>query len=146
VYRLSFFAFVLLGLCATSVFADATADDLKALDGKWQTVSGEAAGNSLPDDVLKKLSFSAKAGKYTFNLDTTTDHGTFKLDASKKPKTLDAEGTEGPNKGVKYLGIYEITDKDTVKICYDLEGNRPMEFKTASGQKRFLFVLKREKP
>jgi uncharacterized protein (TIGR03067 family) len=145
-HRRLMLALAILVWSCDPLYADKSADDLKALSGKWLPVSGEAGGNALPEDVLKKLSFAAKDGKYTFNLDTTSDHGTFSLDAAKTPKTIDAMGTEGPNKGHKYLGIYELTDKDTLKLCYTLEAERPGEFKTASGKKEFLFVLKREKP
>ena len=63
---------------------------------------------------------------------------TQRLDPSKSPKTLDVTVTEGLNKGVVILGIYEISG-DTLKVCFDPEGKkRPTQFKSASASQTFV--------
>jgi uncharacterized protein (TIGR03067 family) len=76
--------------------------------------------------------------------DMVVEAATQKLDPSKSPKTLDAKVTDGPNKRVVYLSIYEISG-DTLKVCFDPEGKkRPTEFKAESGSQT-LVVHKRVK-
>jgi uncharacterized protein (TIGR03067 family) len=64
-----------------------------------------------------------------------------KLDATTEPKSIDL-GAGGPKES---KGIYSL-DKDTLKLCLNLEGKRPKDFKTKAGDKTNLFVLKRQKP
>jgi len=71
------------------------------------------------------------------------DEGTVKIDGTKKPKTMDIVGTEGPNKGKTILSIFEF-DGDKLKVCYDLGGkNRPEEFATKDGGLQFLVTYQR---
>jgi uncharacterized protein (TIGR03067 family) len=132
---------------ALSAVARDTKEDLKMLDGTWQPVSGELAGEKFPEDNLKTLTLVIKDGKYTVTAGKMTDKGTFTVDPSKKPKEMDIVGTEGPTKDKKYLTIYELTD-DTLKVCYSpLDGKeRPKEFKTTERGKELLFIYKRQKP
>jgi uncharacterized protein (TIGR03067 family) len=117
-------------------------EDSKMMEGTWLPVEGELGGQKFPDEVLKTIKLTLSEGKYTVNV---IDKGTVKLDPSKKPKTMDIVGTEGPNKGKTIPAIYELTG-DTLRVCYDLSGkNRPKEFKTEKDSKQFLVSYKREK-
>jgi len=56
--------------------------------------------------------------------------GTFTLNPSASPKTLDATGTSGKYAGKTYLGIYKL-DGDTLEWCVAPPGKeRPKEFFT----------------
>ena len=69
-----------------------------------------------------------------------------RIDPSKSPKTVSATISKGLYQGETMLGIYEI-DGDTLKFCFEIEGqNRPTEFKTSTGEGRFLAVYKRVVP
>jgi uncharacterized protein (TIGR03067 family) len=71
--------------------------------------------------------------------------GTVKLDAARKPRAMDVEGTKGPNKGKTILAIYELKG-DTRRVCYGLGGKaRPAEFKTGAGTQLFLVEYRRQK-
>ena len=71
--------------------------------------------------------------------------GTFKVDPTKKPKTIDVTFTDGPEKGKIALGIYEL-EGDTYKVITDPAGkSRPAEFAIKPGSGYVLQVLKREK-
>jgi uncharacterized protein (TIGR03067 family) len=84
--------------------------------------------------------------RYTVTVGQATDLGTLKLNPSTSPKEMDITGTDGPNKGKRFLAIYR-QDEDTLQICYDLSGaNRPTEFTTQSGTQQFLVTYLRSHP
>ena len=123
-------------------------DDKKMLEGTWILVAAELGGQKLPDEGLKDAAAGDAAGKliltdgrYTFQ----NDQGTYKLGPADKPKTMDINGTHGPNQGKTFLAIYELTG-DSLRICYDLAGKmRPSEFTTKAGTLQFLAFYKRAK-
>ncbi len=124
---------------------DAPKEDPKLLEGTWQPVEGELAGEKFPDEQLKAMKLTMKDGKYTVTVGEVLDKGSYKLDAAAKPKAIDITGSEGPNKGKRFLAIYELKG-DTLRVCYDLAGKkRPTEFKTEKDTQQFLVTYKREK-
>ena len=140
----------LLGLFAfntTSPSADADTalkSELQKLKGNWQMVSGSADGQAMPEDMLKQMKRSyngdelqvTMAGRIFFRAKIT-------IDPSKNPKTIDYEMLEGPTKGKRQLGIYEI-DGDTFKSAFAKpDAPRPQDFKEAEG--KTVSVWKREK-
>jgi uncharacterized protein (TIGR03067 family) len=138
-------ATVILILSAAHARGRDNKDDLKAMDGTWQPVSGEQAGEKFPEETLKTIKLVIKEGKWTVTVGNETDKGTLTLDAAKKPKEMDIVGTEGPSKDKKFPAIYELTD-DTLKVCYNLDGKeRPKEFKTKEGSKDLVLTYKRAK-
>jgi len=135
---LTIFAAWLVLLPLMSVFA---LDDDKSIEGNWLIEEAELGGKKMPDEGFKGHKLSLKEGKYSID----NDHGEYKIDPKAKIKSIDITGTNGPNKGRLILAIYELQD-DTLRICYDLEGNvRPKEFVTKSGTMQFLVTYKREK-
>ena len=138
--KIHFPAMALGFLVVASAYAQDKKDD--KLDGKWLVVSVERDGKA--DDALKggvrviagdKYTLSDKNGKAT--------PGTFKIDASKKPKTIDMMPAEGQYKGKTLLGIYEV-DGQSLKICFAEPGkDRPTEFASKGA---VLAIHKREKP
>jgi uncharacterized protein (TIGR03067 family) len=132
-------------LSAASVFAQDAATDAKKLEGAWTPSAAEIGEKAWPDDVLKKMKLVIAGDQYTVTVGKAIDKGTIKFDSSKKPKTMDIMGAEGPNKGKTFLAIYEING-DTLRICYDLGGkNRPTEFATKKGAPLFLVTYQRAK-
>jgi uncharacterized protein (TIGR03067 family) len=141
---------VLVGLL---LGADAKKDDAKKdaekLQGTWKVVSGEQDGKAQDNArdfvmVFDKDSFTVKRG------DEVAVKGTFKLDPSKKPKTIDMTITEdrkAQDKGKVARGIYEL-DKDTLKWCTAEPGgdDRPKEFVTKEGTRHMLITFQKEKP
>lgn len=120
-------------------------DALKAVQGTWLPVAGELAGQKMPEDGLKGMKLVLAGDTYTLTNALGDDKGNIKVDAAKKPMEMDIIGTEGPNKGRKFLAIYELKD-GAMTICYDLSGQaRPTEFATKPGTKLFLMTYKLEK-
>ena len=134
--------------------ADAPKDDAQkdqeALQGTWRPVSSEQGGKDQTDEAkdhtltFEKDTFTVKKG------DEVRIKGTFKVDPSKKPKTIDMTITEGrkeQDNGKELHGIYELT-KDGLKWCTGEPGetDRPTEFATKEGAKHLLVSFQKEKP
>jgi uncharacterized protein (TIGR03067 family) len=139
------------GLFLAANFKDEAKDNAKKeldkLQGDWVMVSSEHNGEAAPAEQIKSLKRTVKGNEFTvFRDGEVLVKGMFTIDPSKSPKTVDITFTEGDNKDMKMLGIYEI-DGDNQKVCYAPPGQkeRPKEF-TSKGDKGLTFsVWKREK-
>ena len=108
---------VMIGMALTAgVLAQApkpAAKDAKAaaaLDGTWVLTS--INGEPLSDE----LTLTIAGGKYHQTVGgTINERGTIKIDASKKPMTIDLAITEGSDAGKTQLGIVEVTG-DTISV------------------------------
>jgi uncharacterized protein (TIGR03067 family) len=137
-------AIIVLGT-ACALARDAK-EEQKKLDGTWVPVNGEQAGEKFPEETLKTIKLVMNDGNWTVTVGDITDKGTATIDPSKKPKTMDIVGTEGPNKDKKIAAIYELTG-DTLKVAYSLDGKeRPKDFNAKEGSTFLVFTYKRQKP
>jgi uncharacterized protein (TIGR03067 family) len=136
-----------ISLFTATVLSTFAADphDTKAVQGDWVPLKAELSGQPMPDAILKTISLKLGDGTYAVLVGDKPDHGTFKVDSSATPKSMDVTGTDGPNQGKTFPAIYEL-EGDTLRICYDLSGaKRPAEFKTATGTKLYLVTYQRKK-
>jgi uncharacterized protein (TIGR03067 family) len=142
------FAFLLSAAALILVAADDKDEvkkELECFQGTWKFESIEVGGQKFDVKLFKDASLVLEGDKFTQHEGKQVTHGTFKVDLSKKPKTLDVTFTDGPEKGKTMLGIYEL-DGDTYKACFDLTGKeRPTKFESKKGTMVVLEVLKREK-
>jgi uncharacterized protein (TIGR03067 family) len=142
------FSVVLLSMALTTVFgdsdADANAKDLEKMQGDWAVVSVVRDGVKDEDDNAQSLFRTVKGNQYTvFLFDKEIGSGTFKIDATKKPKTIDSFPANLAGKAI--LGIYQI-EGNTIKTCYAPPGkDRPTEFDSKKGSEHTLMVWEREK-
>lgn len=135
----------LLVLAALSLIAadDSTPEDRAELLGAWTITQAEQAGKVIPPDLIagQSLIFSKKT--YRVRQDgQTIEEGTYIVDASKSPRTLDLTITKGPEDvGKRQLGIYQL-DEGTLKVAFARPGaeKRPEAFLT-SGDTGALFVM-----
>ena len=129
-------------LVAADAPDDAAKKERDKMQGEWVMASGERDGQKIPDEQAKTIRRTTKGDQFTITVDgQVVAKGTFKVDPTKKPKTIDflREGDE------KILGIYEL-DGDTYKACYSAPGKeRPTEFSAKAGGGNTLSVWKREK-
>ena len=87
-----------------------------------------------------------KGNTFTVKTEVGEDVGTFQIDASKLPRTIDVTLSDGTQTGEIRKGISE-QDESTYKVCMAPEGEpRPQEFKTSKNTGAILEVLKKEKP
>jgi uncharacterized protein (TIGR03067 family) len=137
-----------VGFCLPSRAADnsATTNDLARLQGTWSMVSGTADGSPIPEAMVGQAKRVCKDDEITVKFgERMIFKARITLDASKKPKTIDFQMTDGPNKGKRQLGIYEL-DGDTLKSCFGApEAERPKDFSGQSGEMRTSTVWKHDK-
>jgi uncharacterized protein (TIGR03067 family) len=120
--------------------------DQKAILGTWLPSSAELAGKPYPENIVKSIRLVLSEGKYVVTVGNNPDEGTWKIDPTKTPRTLEITGTKGPNKGKTIPAIYELTG-DTLRVCYDLSGKAtPTAFESKPETKLFLVTYKRHKP
>lgn len=138
-------------LAADDAKEQAIKQDTKNLEGSWRMVSVEVNGKKLSEEDIKnapdmKLVFKGNTGSI-HSKNTVLSEGTFTIDPTKKPKTLDLKITKGQNNGKTSLAIYEL-EGDTLKACWTLfavDRKRPEEFATKPDAGLLLITYKREK-
>src|SRR5690242_12395362 len=112
---------------------DANAADLAKMQGDWMVVSMTIDGTKLGNDEAQSIFRTVTGNGYRmFRFSKAVGRGTLKLDASKKPKTIDSTPAVPPN-AKPVLGIYQFDGK-TLKICNGRPGQpRPTEFGAKEG-------------
>src|SRR5262249_51646493 len=125
---------------------DATKKDLDKLQGDWAAVSMVQDGAKAADDEAQSLFRTIKDNKYTVYLfNKPIGKGTFHIDATKKPKTIDAFPANALDKSKPMRGIYQL-EGDRLKLCFAAAGKeRPKEFESKEGSGHTLTVWEREK-
>jgi len=144
--------FVTFGLALYSVTAvlardsDAIKKDMAALQGEWSMVSGSAEGQPMPEELRQQMKRVCVGDTITVTMGAQTYlKARITIDPSSKHKTIDYEMTDGPTKGKKQLGIYELNG-DTFKASFAApDGERPNDFEGKVGDHRTLSVWKRQK-
>ena len=135
-----------------TVQADEAKEQIAKVQGIWAAVTyiedGQGEAKEIPASE-SPVRWAFKNDRVTFlaDVETASAKGTYKLDPSKKPKTIDISFPPafGEKMGQTLLGIYEI-DGDALKICYSPDGGqRPAEFQSKSGSKVILATFKRLK-
>ena len=124
---------------------DEPKDALKAFEGEWRFVSWESNGTELPKEFLDGHKWTVKGDKYAFSGGDQSEEGTIKLDADKKPTTIDLDITSGNDKGKQQVGIYKV-EKDGITLCLARPGekDRPTEFSGAGDKGHILIVIKKK--
>jgi len=115
--------------------------DLKKLQGTWHIVTLEMEGQKYPSGGSKIVIH----GERFVSLNMGAEYeGSVAVDETQAPKTFDLLFEEGPEKGNKSLGIYEL-DGESWKICLGLTGkSRPKKFAAEKGTGHALELLQRE--
>jgi uncharacterized protein (TIGR03067 family) len=123
--------------------------DHQGLQGTWRVTKFVSAGKEEPLDLAKKITIIIEGDKVIFKLDADViSESTMKLDATKKPKHMDATRTSGSEKGQIRLGIYELNG-DTLKIAgFDSDvalKKRPASFDDKSGPTTVMHLQRQKK-
>ena len=142
----------LIGLAAVAMSmawaedSEAIKKDRAQLQGEWSMMSGSADGSAMPDAMRETAMRVCKGDETKVTIgEQLLMKAKFTLDPSRKPKRIDYQMIDGPTKGKKQLGIYEL-EGDTVKFCFGSPGSeRPPDFTSKPGDGRTLSVWKRKK-
>jgi uncharacterized protein (TIGR03067 family) len=135
---------VLVLICSSG--AQDAKKEMAQLEGHWSMVSGQADGQAMPQELVKTGKRVAKDGETSITIaGQVLFKAKFRIDPTKKPRTIDYTMTAGPTKGKTHLGIYELQG-DTVRFCFAAPGkDRPTEFTAKESSQRTLSVWKRDK-
>jgi uncharacterized protein (TIGR03067 family) len=136
-----------MSLAAPLLAADPAAKGSGKIEGTWTAVSAERNGEKMPEDQVKKLKLIITADKFKADAGDEKHEADYKIDATKKPATIDVTPLDGAEKGKTILGIYALQG-DELKICLARPGGneRPTEFASKADSETLLIVLKRDKP
>src|SRR5262249_3905919 len=101
--------------------------ELTKLHGTWRLIKEIDDGKEMAEPESKdiRLTFSKDGTWQVEASGKVVGKGTMKIDSAKKPKTIDYTFTDGDQKGMKFIAIYEL-DGDTYKHCGVSKGDRPM--------------------
>ena len=103
--------FVLTLACVSgnAVGEDAVKSDLQLFQGTWQPVFiKNSEGVIVSADDLKATRLFVKGNEFTFTNKEASISGTFTIDPSKIPKTIDFLLANSKSPDEKFLGVYEI--------------------------------------
>jgi RNA polymerase sigma factor (sigma-70 family) len=117
--------------------------DREFLQGTWAVDAREAGGKTAEADALKGAKVVVKGDTIAVSSPAGESRGTFWLDAASTPGTLDVTFTDGPEKGNKYVGVYEV-DGDRWRFCRTVDSSRrPKEFVIRADRGDILETLRR---
>ena len=116
----------------------ASASDVAKLQGTWKQVAFEEDGNpDAPDSYGDTSGFLTTFRGNHFSVRANTGRllleGTFALDASRTPKTIDWTDSIGADAGKTLPAIYELEGDHFVFVAAGEHSPRPAEFRTAPG-------------
>jgi uncharacterized protein (TIGR03067 family) len=116
------------------------------IDGIWQIVKAELAGEEMPAFVAEKIEVELSGGSYIVRFaGEVSDRGTVRLGTSGDHKAMHLTGVEGANAGRTIPAIYQHVG-DRLRVCYGLDGTAPGAFATGTGQKHYLATYRRRDP
>ena len=134
-----------IGSLLSVVVATATfAQDAGSIQGAWTVVSAERDAKATTEVAGHRLTFSGD----TFTIQHeghSLFRGTYTVDASKKPASIDFLHGDGTLKGKSWKGIYRF-DGEALRICDnapDLSKPRPTLFSAKAGSGYICIVFKR---
>ena len=117
--------------------SDVIEEELKRFQGTWKQIAYERDGVTQPLDELgwdPVTTFTADQFVVTLADGTIPIKGTYRIDPTRNPKTVDWTDTTGEDAGKTLLAIYALQD-DRLIFCAAYPGlERPKEFRTRPGQ------------
>src|SRR5438445_7893760 len=100
-------------------------------------------GQAFPASAMVGARIVIQGDRFSSTGMGATYEGTFGVDATKAPRTIDMKFTSGPEKGNTNFGIYEL-DQSAWRLCLATRGTeRPKKFATQPGSGIALEILRR---
>lgn len=118
--------------------------DRESIDGIWQMIRAEFAGEVAHELVTTNTVMELKEGTYAVRFDgEVADWGSFELGGTSEAKTIVLRGIAGPNAGRTIPCIYQRVG-DRLRVRYGINGIAPKEFRTAPGTNHYLATYQRK--
>ena len=138
--------YLVVALLAVAATLRAGEEKTINLDGVWVPTSVTVDGKMTDKEKLKDIKLTIKGNSYTVHAgDKEVNKGTFTVDASKKPATIDLVAVSPDGEKVTLEGIVKL-EKDTMTVCAATPGrDRPTEFTSKEGSRQQLAVYERQK-
>jgi len=113
------------------------------LDGKWQLIRAELAGEVAPNMVTEHVVLVLAFGDYEVRYgNEISDRGTFALDATTSQRSLILTGVEGTNAARTIPCLFQLAG-DRLRVCFGLDGELPGDFTTSPDSRRYLATYRR---
>ncbi|HEY0514447.1 MAG TPA: TIGR03067 domain-containing protein [Thermoanaerobaculia bacterium] len=124
---------------------DAVTEELKNFEGTWKQIACEKDGVAALDEMgwEPRTTFLGDTFVVTLADGSVAIEGTFKIDPTRDPKTVDWMDTFGADAGKTFPAIYTLEGDRLVFCAADDGQERPAEFRTRPGQ--VLRVSERER-
>lgn len=124
--------------------AEAVRAEQKRFEGTWRIVSIVIGGTAVPGVNFEDTRLTFEADRFVTKAKETVE-GTFVLDPTATPKTIDIKLGNDPTQPIIVRGIYTL-EGDTYRLCSAPPGRpRPTEFSSKAGSEQALQVLTRVK-
>jgi uncharacterized protein (TIGR03067 family) len=121
-------------------------DDAKKADplnGTWVVVSMTHGGEENAKAKDSTVTFADGKIMIKDKAEGKDHSGTYTLDTTKKPPTIDMVPADGPEKGMTMKGVYSL-EKGELKICMAQAGkDRPTALSSKAGDDTMMIVLKK---
>jgi uncharacterized protein (TIGR03067 family) len=119
---------------AATPLDDAAKKELGQFQGSWKAVSiQQADGRQAPLDEVQNTRLVVEGNKFTLTGKNSTIAGTFTVNPTKTPRTIDVLLTSKDGRETRLLGIYQIQG-DTRKTYFAMPGiGRPTSFSSENG-------------
>ena len=130
-------------ICLADEKADAIKAELKRFEGTWKFESMVFEGKAVPKSSFKDSRMTCEGDRFTTKGNESAE-GTFAVDPTARPKTIDIAIATKDGGSVKILGLYTL-EGDTYTICSGYPG-KPRPTDLAAGSGRGLQVMKRVRP
>ncbi len=133
------------GVAIRPMKKDPVKEDMKKLEGEWVIESYIQGGQDHSATFGGgKMTRTISGNRWTTSSIGQVTQYTFRIDPTKKPKTIDITMAGDGTQKQTFLCIYEV-EGDTLKLCQAQAGqNRPAKFEATNGND-ILTVAKRKK-
>ena len=116
---------------------------ISPIDGLWQLVRAEHAGETAPELVIDQTTIELANGEYRVRFaGKVVDTGAFEVGGVIEQSTILLRGAKGPNAGKTIPCIFQLRG-DRLRVCYGFDGRAPTEFSTNASNQRYLGVYRR---
>jgi len=115
------------------------------IEGSWQPIKAELAGDVAPDMALAKLCLVVDSGTYAVYFgNEVSDSGNYTLGLQSEHQSIVLSSLHGHNAGRTIPSIYQLVG-DRLRICFGLDGTAPTEFASPVGSRCYLVAYRRKK-